>query len=628
MISIKKNFVFQFLFSLILFTSSIFFIGTILPNNEILNNEKSYYKPPLTLKYSGTWNLSHIHINNNWSLTEQEEWCYKINDVYIIENVSIDAKNVGHGILIENSTLAFIIRNCTIVNSGLGTDDSGILLYNTSNGFLYRNTLLGNSRGIYLHDYSMNNTISENYISNCSSSIKFENLCNKNKIHNNTIYNNLDGIHLIAACCQNIISNNQIDRNEWGIVLADYPFDSFLSSDRNIIRNNKITSCKIGGNGITIYDCSHNLILNNEIINCTGTFDMNGNGIMFETSTMISTISQNNSIIGNTIIENNHGILSYTLSETKYNNTFISNNTILYNENEAIEITYHDYLNISNNHIEKNGWFNALTLKNGDYCYFYNNNISNNFDTGATISAYQTLTFINNYFENNSLGLFLTTMEKAIISNNTFINNFWMAGWFSGVSWLKCEYNHFKYNKYGLNISSEGKLIFSENLISDNIDGGLWINNHDAQIYLIKNYIWKNGGDNIDAQIILVGGQSYLINNSIGCKMDTDNDGLTDYDEITKYFTNHFNIDTDLDNLNDAFEIKYGTDPCDDDSDGDGYYDGIEILSNTNPLDPNDYPGNGAPSSDPLLLLYIAMISAAIIITGIVSTILYTKLKK
>ncbi|MHA1369415.1 MAG: hypothetical protein ACTSRA_06875, partial [Promethearchaeota archaeon] len=49
--------------------------------------------------------------------------------------------------------------------------------------------------------------------------------------------------------------------------------------------------------------------------------------------------------------------------------------------------------------------------------------------------------------------------------------------------------------------------------------------------------------------------------------------------------------DTYIDNLNDAFELKYGTDPLDDDSDDDGYFDGIEVASGSDPLNPADYPG-------------------------------------
>lgn len=70
---------------------------------------------------------------------------------------------------------------------------------------------------------------------------------------------------------------------------------------------------------------------------------------------------------------------------------------------------------------------------------------------------------------------------------------------------------------------------------------------------------------------------------------DTDGDGLSDYDEINEYGTDPLNPDTDGDGLTDYEEIYvYGTDPLNPDTDGDGFTDGQEIEMGTDPLDPND----------------------------------------
>jgi len=50
---------------------------------------------------------------------------------------------------------------------------------------------------------------------------------------------------------------------------------------------------------------------------------------------------------------------------------------------------------------------------------------------------------------------------------------------------------------------------------------------------------------------------------------DTDNDGLSDGQEVT----------------------RIGTDPLVTDSDADGFTDGAEVDASTDPLDPADYPG-------------------------------------
>ncbi len=87
---------------------------------------------------------------------------------------------------------------------------------------------------------------------------------------------------------------------------------------------------------------------------------------------------------------------------------------------------------------------------------------------------------------------------------------------------------------------------------------------------------------------------------------DTDEDGLTDCDERTRYLTDIHNDDTDGDTLLDSWEVlRLGTLPTEDigaDSDGDGIGDGLEVVgfayrSKTWYSDPNsaDTDGDGRP---------------------------------
>lgn len=67
--------------------------------------------------------------------------------------------------------------------------------------------------------------------------------------------------------------------------------------------------------------------------------------------------------------------------------------------------------------------------------------------------------------------------------------------------------------------------------------------------------------------------------NAIDQPIDGDNDGLTDIDENTIYFTDPTNSDTDGDNLSDYHEVfSSGTDPNNIDSDNDQVSDGDELL--------------------------------------------------
>lgn len=71
---------------------------------------------------------------------------------------------------------------------------------------------------------------------------------------------------------------------------------------------------------------------------------------------------------------------------------------------------------------------------------------------------------------------------------------------------------------------------------------------------------------------------------------DTDNDELTDGEEVKTYETDPLNPDTDYDGLKDGAEaLKHSTDPNKRDTDGGGVADGHEVIEDhTNPLDPSD----------------------------------------
>jgi outer membrane protein OmpA-like peptidoglycan-associated protein len=74
---------------------------------------------------------------------------------------------------------------------------------------------------------------------------------------------------------------------------------------------------------------------------------------------------------------------------------------------------------------------------------------------------------------------------------------------------------------------------------------------------------------------------------------DTDGDGLFDFDEIYRHGTNPLLADTDGDGLSDREELEVGTDPTHIDTDLDGLTDADEVrIYRTNPLNP-DSDGDG-----------------------------------
>ncbi|MGC3980188.1 MAG: hypothetical protein QM808_02920 [Steroidobacteraceae bacterium] len=74
------------------------------------------------------------------------------------------------------------------------------------------------------------------------------------------------------------------------------------------------------------------------------------------------------------------------------------------------------------------------------------------------------------------------------------------------------------------------------------------------------------------------------LHNSNPTLVDSDADGLTDYQEIVTYSTNPAAADSDGDDLNDKEEvITYHTNPWNKDTDGDGYNDQDEVLFGGDP---------------------------------------------
>jgi hypothetical protein len=76
---------------------------------------------------------------------------------------------------------------------------------------------------------------------------------------------------------------------------------------------------------------------------------------------------------------------------------------------------------------------------------------------------------------------------------------------------------------------------------------------------------------------------------------DTDQDGISDAEEVNVYKTNPTNSDTDADLLPDGWEIEHSLDPdsgldASIDSDGDGYSNLIEFINGNDPNDPLSVP--------------------------------------
>ncbi len=284
----RKNIIFTF----VCITALILQVGTF--SNKLDSQNSVYNDNNLNLvkkpEIASSWNLPYIHVNANWSYTEGNyTWCNgngTIDNPYVIENVTINANDIGSGIHIENSIDYFEIRNCTITRAPSPDGHAGIQFDYVNNGTIFNNNLTDNYVGIHISN-SNNNTILENLL----------------------IYNRGQGIILDFNSKFNLIQDNTGIRNTYyGLLLNSQ------SNNNTILGNTFNNNTKSGyGSGIRLNAQSDdNLIYRN-------TLEYNNYGIKLKTA------SNNTKIHGNKIENNNiYGV--YLQKEG-----WVCNNTLLYN---------------------------------------------------------------------------------------------------------------------------------------------------------------------------------------------------------------------------------------------------------------------------------------------------------
>ena len=244
------------------------------------------YSEEDTLKTSTYWDLSTLMIDDSgggdytWAEAVLEDWCAGSgieNDPYIIENVAINGGNSTSCIEIKQSSVYFIIRNCTLTNSA--NNDAGIYLQNVENGKLVENNCSLNSgfgiltamvSSINISNNQIHNNILGMYLYKCNQSSITENIvtenqnkgiylkdeCNYNEILYNTVNDNQDSGIYLSFSYHTDIMHNTANNNKWdGIHL--------FGSDYNTIADNFIESNK--HYGISLLRSDNNIITENEI---------------------------------------------------------------------------------------------------------------------------------------------------------------------------------------------------------------------------------------------------------------------------------------------------------------------------------------------------------------------------
>jgi parallel beta-helix repeat protein len=382
------------LVGLLIFISSISSISSSILNNQqndnfLTENTKKFEN--INLKTSASWTFNSIHIddsgmsgNGTWDDVKSFNWISGYGNSthpYILENITINANSVGSAITIGNSSVHFIIRNCTVYNSGssgMPDYDSGIRLSNVSNGIITNCSSYSNLYGIFT-ELGINNEISDNIIKSNSYGIYLYKSNFTTIIDNSVDYSVIYGITLFGIfpfySSNDIIKNNTFNGNDRAIQIQQ-------SVDNLITMNDVFNSTE---HGIYLYSwCINNSIIDNEIYNSTQTGiylrDYNSftliedNDIFNNTQRGVYVYRSHNNTIQENHIEDNQ-LTGVAIATTADQNKIIDNEII--NNDYGIMLTRADYGTISGNLIKDhatNGVYivNSLPMATGNV---FSNNI-------------------------------------------------------------------------------------------------------------------------------------------------------------------------------------------------------------------------------------------------------------
>jgi|GEM_PF-3648473 len=303
------------------------------------------------------WERDPININNNSDFADQAEdnnWPGNGSEdnPYIIEGYEIDGGDHGYGIYVGNVTDHFVVRDCTLTNSTLENDgyfrNSGIYIYNTSNGHIQGNTVTNNSIGIVLTD-SPNNMVVVNDIIGNTEGMNITHSSN-NVLGDNLVYENEQtGISLTSSHSNEITMNNVSFNQGVGVFLEGGDENSI--SDHRSIGNAQA--------GLIFLQSNDNEVL-------TSTIKNNGDGI-------IMTSSDENVVKNIRITENEN--FGFRLDSS--NSNLVEDNNISLNGGNALHLISSDLNVVNYTEILSNGNY-GIHLDNSEYNMIYHNNLIDN----------------------------------------------------------------------------------------------------------------------------------------------------------------------------------------------------------------------------------------------------------
>jgi parallel beta-helix repeat protein len=297
---------------------------------------------------------------------------------WIIENYDIDGTGYAYCVYVGNTTDYFVVRNCFLHDSnGVATwpfyDDTGITMYNASNGLLSGNEITRIRRGIYLYNGCMDNQVIWNNVSQASwSGIHLSTYSDRNSVINNHVSDVVGWLAVAIAVCDNsVLRNNTIvNANQVGMLLS--------AANNTIIENNSVSNS--GQYGIQV-STSTNVSINS----CEFTNDLNG--IVFDSQT------SDVHLTGTNITSMNTGV---SISGSQNN---ILEYLHIYGGTTGLHMETANENVISN--VESRGGSQGLFMMSSDSNAFTGSTFSNS-QYGAIVQSSDNNTFADCFMENNT----------------------------------------------------------------------------------------------------------------------------------------------------------------------------------------------------------------------------------
>ncbi|UJG44068.1 MAG: right-handed parallel beta-helix repeat-containing protein [Candidatus Heimdallarchaeum endolithica] len=482
------------------------------------------------------------------------------------------------------SGLSISFSSDNIFNFNLITNSfSGLGLYNSSGNSLTSNVITNSSSYSLKLEYSFNNTITSNTVSDSRGfyGIKLEYSFN-NTFTSNTVSNSQGyyGISLGHSFNNRFISNTISNSSVYGIYLSHSFNNTFISnivsnsssynvflyfSVNNTFISNVISNTSVSGLGIAF--SSNNSFTSNVIINCSSygiSFDFNSN---------------NNSFVKNILITNNLGGSSQACDNGE-NNKFYSGTTGNY---------WSDWSEIGVYNIDGS---------------------ANNFDPYPMYIDLDQDNMPDKWEEENGLNIIIDDSAKD--PDNDGLTN---------LEEYQADTDPFDNDtdRDGLIDGDEVNIYSTDPLNSDTDGDGM------SDGWEVENNLDPLADDaSLDPDNDSLTNLEEYTNDTDPLDPDNDGDGLIDGDEVNIYSTDPLNSDTDGDGMSDGWEVENNldpladdasldpdndsltnleeytndTDPLDPDNDGDGLIDGDEVnIYSTDPLDP-DTDGDGLIDGD------------------------------